>query len=148
MTSVLLPDWVHRNQVQARAQVRAGELNWFDAQLKEMDPHLSLVKASDTANNGLMVPGYWHVHRRNPIGIDTYIAITGPDGEFAEPHSGVIEQLRKDDLQRPGAWEAFEDRLDREEAEYRRKILDQRAELKDEFTGRYKAKANPGVRIK
>lgn len=145
MSTVLLPPYVQRNMVHAAAQVRAGELEWFDAQLKELDPNLTLVRAAEHSTSPDLVPGYWHIHRRNVIGLDTYIAITGPDGEFAEPNSGIIEQLRKDDLQRAGAWEEFEARLDREEESYRRKVLDQRAEMKDEFAGRYKAKANPGV---
>lgn len=147
MNSVLIPPYVQRNMVMAAAQVRAGELHWFDQQLQEMDPLLSLVRADERSSHPDLVPGYWHIQRRNPIGLHTYIAITGPDGEFAEPHSGIIEQLRKDDLQRDGAWDEFEARLDREEESYRRKVLDQRAAMKDEFLGRYKSKTTPSILV-
>lgn len=133
------------NEQRARLTARHQQLRWFDAQLKEIDPYLELVKASENVVDRDLIPGYWHIRRLNPMGLDTYLPITGPAGEFMEPHSGVLEQLRGGDLQRPGAWERLLAKHDEEERQRQKRIADQRADFKEEFALRYKAKANPGV---
>lgn len=146
--SLILPPAFQNEQRRAMLHERHEALRWFDQALKDFDPLLDLVKASENSDDPDLVPGYWHVRRRNAIGFDTYLAITGPDGEFAEPNSGIIEQLRRDDLQRPGAWDELMDRLDREEAAYRRKVLDERSQIREELAERVAFHDNVSVRIK
>lgn len=145
MSGIVLPPVVEWNEQRAKLAERHGALRWFDDALKEFDPLMELVRAPEGSTDPDLIPGYWHIRRRNPIGLHTYIAITGPEGEFTEPHSGVIEQLRKMDLQRKGAWEELMQKLDDEEAASRRKVQETRDDLKEEFADRYKAYANPGV---
>ena len=73
----------------------------FTAQLKQLDERLELVFINEQAKAPGLLPGRWHVRRRNPeLGFDSYIPIAGPNGEYVEPHSGVIEELRQRDLWR------------------------------------------------
>lgn len=81
----------------------------FASALVEIDPRLELWKASDRMPEPIhgAIPGYWHVVRRNdPPVPDTYMAITtnglGVDGGFREPDSGILESLRRNDMQGRG----------------------------------------------
>lgn len=67
--------------------------------LRQFDPRLDLVHVSDRVPPGQgLVPGCWHVRRHNDMpASDSYIPITGPRGEYVEPHFGVLEELRKRD---------------------------------------------------
>lgn len=145
MSALVLPPIVQYNEERARLTERHDALRWFDAQLRELDPNLSLVKASESAVDRDLTPGYWHIRRSNPIGLDTYMRVTGPNGEFMEPHSGVLDRLRQADLQRSGGWEELLAKVEREENESRRRQDAVRAEIREEFLERYKAKANPSV---
>lgn len=126
---------------------RHQHLQWFDHELKMIDWRLSLVRAHDGAVDRDLIPGYWHVKRDNSQHgmADTYMPIMGPNGEFMEPHAGVLQRLRERDMQRPGAWEEEIARIEREENERKGRLADQRAEFKEEFMYRYKAKESPGV---
>lgn len=145
MSNVILPATAQWNAARERMTARHAELQWFDDQLKEFDPLLSLVRAAPHAEDPDLVPGYWHIKRSNAIGMDTYLVLKGPNGEFSEPHSGFIEQLRKEDLQRAGAWEELMARLEREETASARAQQEAREDMKVEFAERYKVHANPGV---
>jgi hypothetical protein len=60
-----------------------------------MDPYLSLVKASDTATERGVTPGYWHIKRDNPEDMASYYPLCGEDGEFVEPGSEHLEMTRR-----------------------------------------------------
>lgn len=70
--------------------------------LRQYDERLSLVWVKDNAPaDRSLVPGRWHVHRRNdPPAPDSYMPITGPSGEYREPHHGILNELAERDLWR------------------------------------------------
>lgn len=148
MSRLILPPIVDYNERRARLAERHEALKWFDRELKELDPYLELIKASESSDEPDLIPGYWHIRRQNPVGIQTYIAITGPAGEFMEPHSGVIEDLRRMDLQRPGAWEEFHRNLSEKESAASRAAEEQREEFREEFMERYRHHNGTSARIK
>lgn len=150
MSSLILPASYAFNQereamVHAAAE-RRGALEWFDRQLRDIDPLLCLVKAKDHAQAPGMRPGFWHVCRRNPApAIDSYIPITTPDGEFCEPSTWWLEEFRRDDAWNNGGWEAMAKRwADRDAARQRDKERQREGRI-DELAGRIKAKSSPGV---
>lgn len=147
MSGIILPPIALYNAEREKLTNRHEHLKWFDVQLKQLDWRLSLVKAAPGAVDRDLIAGYWHIKRDNSEKgmLDTYLPITGPNGEFMEPHTGVLEQLRGGDLQRPGAWEEMIRRHDREEQDRKNRLAAERADFKEEFALRYKAKANPGV---
>lgn len=116
MSGIILPERV-KLQIEFEKQLeglnkRHDWLRHFDAELQRLDPYLSLVKASENANQPGLIPGFWHVQRKNPETMPTYIPLMGEKGEFQEPAFYHLEMLRKADLQRPGAFEEFQRRQD------------------------------------
>jgi hypothetical protein len=76
-----------------------GILREFTRDLKAMDPDLELVFFDPDASGPGIVPGRYHVLRKDRFdGPPTLIPIVGPNGEFAEPDSGLFDYLRKIDL--------------------------------------------------
>lgn len=124
MSQLILPDSV-RHQIDFEQQLeqlgtRHGWLKHFDTELRAIDPYLSLVKASDSAEQTGLVPGFWHIKRDNPTTIPTFIPLRNDDGGFAEPNSAHLEMVRRNDLQRAGAFEAFKKKQDNFEIERQR----------------------------
>lgn len=76
--------------------------------LKQFDPHLEVAFIGERAPlYPGVIPGRWHVIRRNPEGMDTFLPIAGPDGEYIEPNTeGILAEMRARDLHQPGAVEA------------------------------------------
>lgn len=74
-------------------------LREFTADLKRMDPDLELIFVEPDASAPGLVPGRYHVLKTDRFnGPPTLIPITGPNGEFAEPDSGLFDYLRRCDL--------------------------------------------------
>lgn len=152
MSNLILPDCaVHAAELEAalerleRVRVRAGWLKHFDSELRQIDGCLSLVKAKENALSPGMIPGYWHIKRDNPTTIPTVLPIQGPRGEFIEPHSGILEDLRRLDLQRDGALDELR-RAQAKEVEDNRKGSElKQQERIEEMATRIKAYDSPGV---
>lgn len=97
---VALPDWVaEKMQMNAIADEQLGRAEWLNRELRNKDPLLSLVWIHEKApEGGGIIPGRFHVKRSNPAGVDTYMPLAGPDGEYREPGSWVLAELDKRDL--------------------------------------------------
>lgn len=129
----------------ARLRERHGFLSWFDRELKLIDPRLSLVKANESPDQSALVPGAWHIRRDNEATMPTYIPILTEDGRPREPVNHDLEELKKADMQRPGAFAEFCRRQEQ-------KILDQRLDREraqearvDEIVDRIKHHENVSV---
>lgn len=85
--------------------------------LTALDPRLDLVFVSDRADPEFGVtPGRWHVVRKNEAPApDSYMAITGRNGEYREPDHGVIHELQRRDM-----WTQGQPDLDAQPAAKRR----------------------------
>ena len=76
--------------------------------LRQIDEHLSVVWVkSDIHPDDLPFgakPGRWHIERKNPsIGVPTYRAIEGPNGEYREPdYYSLADELGATDMTRRG----------------------------------------------
>lgn len=95
----------------------------LERELKKLDPYLEVGFIGDRAPAypGI-IPGRWHVIRRNPEGLDLFLPIAGPDGEYLEPNvEAILAEMRARDLHRPGAVEkrmkAVRDEWDRKKRE-------------------------------
>lgn len=124
---------------------RHAWLKYFDRELQAMDPYLSLVKASDTATEPGLTPGYWHVRRDNPNDMATYYPLRGEKGEFVEPGSEHLEMMRRNDLTKPDNFK----RLVREGEAHLKRIEDQQREVseqrREEFAQRLESKERAHV---
>jgi hypothetical protein len=97
----------------------------FDRDLKQIDPHLEIVKAKDQTTVVGLRAGFWHLVRRPP-GHPAYIKpITAnghPEGPYKEPDSSVFEEAMLDDLWNDRARKANRKRMKTaEDARQRRK---------------------------
>lgn len=152
MSGLILPDVVLHNlelerslEHLRRVRERGDALTSLDRALRDLDPMLSLVKARDRVESGWMRPGYWYVRRCNAPFPDSYLVIEGPDGEFVEPHSGILEELRRLDTRRAGWFDDHrraKDRERRDRDERRRRMAEDR---RVEIAERVKAIDSPGV---
>lgn len=77
--------------------------------LKQMDPRLDLVLASDRATNERLRPGYWHVRLDLGPLPPSYMPITTPGGGYREPDAAVVDELmaRRMDRTRDGVADLF-----------------------------------------
>jgi hypothetical protein len=98
--SIVLPDWVARNMQREQVLQSAdpAQIKYWNRRLKELDPHLALAWAGEFASGPGIVPGRWHIRRKNLVGADTYWAVQTPDGGFREMSSQVLEQFQAADL--------------------------------------------------
>lgn len=103
----------------ARAQV--AHAKQLTRELKQIDPYLELVFVGDRSPDypGI-TPGRWHVRRSPEDGPDSYWAVNGPDGEYVEPSSKLIEDMKAADLWRQGALQELYDRKARAETKKKR----------------------------
>lgn len=124
-----------------------GRIQHFNKELKKIDPYVEVVKADDNATHPALKRGYWHIVRRPPVGMPAIVVHEGPDGEFRDLDSGILQTLRDGDM-----WSSERQR-DRERMARKAEKAKEREEEReretriDEIMDRLKVKASPGVRI-
>lgn len=101
----------------------------FGRALKELDERLFVARAKGIVETGLALkPGHWHIFRDNDGAPPSVMTLEGEHGEYVEPTSRVLDRLRENDLQRPGALqERFRRQQKEEEAEQRRQEQEEEA---------------------
>lgn len=152
MPELILPDVVLHNlelerslQKMERVRARGHLLRSLEDELRGIDPMLSLVRAREVVESEQVRPGFWHVRRCNAPFPDSYLVIESEDGGFVEPHSGVVEEIRRRDTRRAGWFDDFRAERDRKqrEREARKRLFHE--EIRAELADRIKAYDNPGV---
>lgn len=156
MSGLLLPANVvreiqKREWAERRAELRAALAALFDFEdpvcaewnplLGDLDARLRLGRARPLAYEpGLgVIPGFYHWVRDNETAPPTVTPITSPDGAFREPDSGVLGDLRSQDLHDPTVFLALlAGRRAKEQAAEREREAE-RAERRQEITDRYLA---------
>lgn len=128
-----------------RLRERHGFLSWFDRELKGIDPRLSLVKASQNPDQSALVPGAWHIRRDNEMTMPTYIPILTDDGLPREPVNNDLEELKKADMQRAGAFEEFKAKQDKKQRDFLLGNQQAKEQRMDEIVQRIKHHENASV---
>lgn len=95
--------------------------DYWDAELQKIDPKLTIIQAQDNAEAVGLRPGYWHIIRDCTPGPPSILPLIGPEGEFVEPNSSILDMLREGDLQNERAMEA---RRKQDEESARRRVRD------------------------
>ena len=149
---LILPDSVRMSmELEDQLELLGDRHDWlkhFDRELRALDPYLSLVKASESATEPGLIPGYWHVKRANPTEMDSYYPLRGDEGEFVEPGSEHLELMRKNDLQRPGAFQEFQARHKAVEDEMKARKADQARERVESMAERIEVVERAQVSMK
>ena len=117
----------------------------FNHELKKIDPYVEVFKAPENASHPGVRGGFWHILRRPPAGLPTFIVHETPDGQFRDLDSGIFQTLRDGDM-----WSAERQRdrakFMRQAEQARERAEEQeRAERVEELTDRMKAAWSPGV---
>ena len=111
----------------------------WDPELRKIDPLLRLRRAKEHAHAPGVTPDFYHLLRLNQQGPIWVMAITWPDGSFAEPTSAMLDGLRACDLQND---RVLRDAREHDELAARRKAradANQDVELTDEAVERVNA---------
>lgn len=152
MSGLILPDAVRESM--EREQLVDDHLargKWLGRELRALDPALSCVWVKENvpehvAERHGMVPGRWHVRRENqPPAEPSYKPIVGPLNEYREPDSGVLEELRRQDMWNPEVAARYFGETKRKEAERERDAARVREARREDIALNVKAKLNPGV---
>lgn len=148
-----IPPWVEENLERERFvedQIQLGR--YWSRLLQEFDDRLTMVFVGENAHaiaveDGAsykvdlagIVPGRWHVRRRNdPPVADSYMPVTGPDGGYREPDSRMVDEIRRRDMRSGQVDDALAaHRKDRERRE--RDLALRREGLRDNFAADYRA---------
>jgi hypothetical protein len=148
---VLVPDWVARNERQRAmlSDVKSGlgQTRYWNPLLQEKDPRLELAFVGEAPP----VPGIfsyrWHVLRHNENGPDSYWALEGPDGEFREMGSDILEHFNRSDLWDPRVREGVEVSMRRKKVSQERAKDLRREQRVDELTSNVNAMIRPSVLV-
>lgn len=145
---VVLPEWVARNDRRDRMLASADEhvVRRWNELLQEIDPQLGLAFVPENVTDAPgLVPGRWHVRRRNPMGPDTYWPVLGDDGSFREMDSGMLEQFRRGDHQNSRVVDAARRGLEAQERSDARAVETTREQRVHELASSLNALTRPSV---
>lgn len=77
----------------------------WNKHLHELDPRLRMGRGKPIVKTGWgVIPGYYHWFRDNETAAPTVTPITTPEQGYREPDSGVLEDLKRSDLQNPAVF--------------------------------------------
>ena len=137
MGQLWVPPTATRKQVEQRSAYTAsvesmvhrfqGVMNHLNPLLKEVDPHLELIFVPPNADRSVpgIVPGRYMVLRHNPGAPPSLMVVEGPNGEFIEPGSRLIDEMRSKDMWSPEA------ERDRKQRKARREYEQQKAKERE-----------------
>lgn len=108
MPHLFVPPRVKQELLEERRQFEQCILNacttdpvceQWNKELQRLDPRLRLVKAPEYLVIGMpLEPGYYHLVRDNETTFPTVTPVRGEHGEYREPDSRLLEQLKGMDL--------------------------------------------------
>lgn len=133
--------------IQAAAQLATA--------LADLDPRLELWKAPDRMAEPIhgAYPGFWHVVVNSTTDVpDTYLVIStnglGVEGDFREPDFGVLESLKRNDMQGrhyslpTDDYDAVEEAVKKERARKKEQKGDQ---IKEDFSAAMRVPGDAGL---
>ncbi len=88
--------------VLSQMQDTGGIMDHWNPELKKIDRNLRLMHASEHADVAGVIPGFYHLIRLRDPAENTFMMVQplrGPDDEFIEPSSAMLQGLRACDLQ-------------------------------------------------
>jgi len=105
-----------RERMRAWKTEADSQARQLEKELKEIDPELEVDFVDPAAANNPtqekaigIVPGRWHIIRRNPGGVNSWFPICGPNKAYRDPELSIVEEMKKADMWRPGALQEFRD---------------------------------------
>lgn len=124
-----------------------GKMEYYSRELKQIDPHLSVILAKPNTTVLGLKPNFYHIVRLRP-GSPAYIKpVEGPNGEWRDLDSSIFDMVAEEDL--------WNDRTQRDKREKARKadearIRQRQREAMDrarEFDERLKSALNTSISV-
>lgn len=125
-----------------------GILDHWNAELRLVDPNLRLMQASEHADVMGVLPGFYHLVRLRDTDRNDMLMVQplrGPNDEFIEPSSQMLEALRACDLQNEQVRRERDAATLREEAARLRAIAREEECRRDEGVERFLAASRTQV---
>lgn len=120
-------------------------LEW-DRELKRLDPLLEMVRAPEQQIIGTpLVPGHYHLIRRNQGAPVSVTPVSGPGGEFVEPPGRLLEQIKSTDLWDVNVTRMRERIRDAEESRRERQKEANRTDRQERIVDHFKAVTQASV---
>jgi len=119
--------------------------HWLEGELRQLDDRLRVRVFGSDHGVPWIKAGRWHVIRLNPDGAPPTAMPIERDGDYCEPHSGVLEELRKRDSWklRGSLVEHVRAHQAKEAERKRREQDDMREEMKKDFATMARINLNP-----
>ncbi len=128
----------------AEAEV-VGRVRHFNREIQKIDPYIEIVKADDNARHPALRPGYYHLVRRPPVGMPAIVAHEGPNGEFRDLDSGILQTLRNSDMWNSERQRDRDKRIKAAQRAQERQEEREREERVDEIMDRFKSRSGTSV---
>jgi hypothetical protein len=84
--------------VDAKVDDQIAEGEHWNHELKRIDQDLSLVWVPEGVEQPGVIAGRFHIRKRVPGGLDGYIPLIGPNGEFRPPGPWMLDALAEADM--------------------------------------------------
>lgn len=121
------------------------ELEFYNRELREIDPLLEVGWVPEHADVPGTVPGRFHLVRWNEPPVPPTLEPLEDDGEFISLGAWIFDRVRHMDLWNDQVRRERKRRLQNLEQSKRRAKMHEREEIAEEFSDRCKAAFNPGV---
>lgn len=100
--SILLSERYEAEQINREIAEQVDEqiavADHWNTELRKIDPGLSLVLGRDNAEGYEVQASHWAIRKKVPGSVDEYIILQGPDGQYREPGSWMLEMLQGADM--------------------------------------------------
>jgi hypothetical protein len=138
---------LHQKEVMDSLETQS-KIEYWDRVLREIDPNLHLLKAKDWVRTGVSLrPCYWHLIRDNSDkgAPPTVMILEGENGEYIEPNSGMLDKLKRNDMQRPGFMRELREQEEKIRIAQEKEREKEREERQQEMYERWLAGTRVGV---
>ena len=137
-------------QVLSMMHTVGGILDHWNPELQKIDRNLRLMQASEKAVCAGVKPGYYHLVRLRDSAEGTFMwvqPLQGPQGQFIEPNSVMLDALRMCDLQNERAVAERRHRAEAEAASIERAAAAMAQARVEEGVERHKAATRTQIRM-
>lgn len=144
-SGVQVPEHVAFQMLVEREAEDRRKGHWLEGELRQLDDQLRVRFFGSDHGVPWIKPGRWHVIRVNPDGAPPTAMPIEQDGNYCEPHSGILEELRKrDSWKLRGSLVEHVRAHQAKQAEAERRAADEeRAQMREDFATHAKINLSP-----
>lgn len=144
-SGVDVPEHVAFQMLVEREAEDRRKAHWLEGELRQMDDQMRVRFFESNCGVPWIKPGRWHVIRLNPDGAPPTAMPIEQDGNYCEPHSGVLEGLRRRDSWklRGTLYEHVQAHREKQREAERKALVEERAQMREDFITHSKINLSP-----